>query len=307
MVISTSNADNKTNTKKNFPNYLKICLLIVAASFLAFSIYWAVKTPFLLYDLIGFFSLPIFRNSPMSQPFSFLLIIFQEFAAAIGLSVNLIAAILAFQCTILYMKNDKKWLKTLGRAFISEAFFFILFIPTSIHHIVGAVLSMMGTDIFVGLSYLLQVLLIVPPFIMLGNNLKKPQNHTSIQKWVSVAAPLFVLGFWFKYLFLWVDTLSPFGPQQATLMSTVGAANSLLTLLIACIVTALACLGFYQKKKVNKWLSGFAIILFGSYFIIYDLVSIWVPVYGSFLYVTDFWMVTLPIMGAAILTINPNT
>ena len=100
------------------------------------------------------------------------------------------------------------------------------------------------------------------------------------------------------------------GPKQATLMSTVGAANSMLTLLIASIVTAGACLAFYQKKKVNKWLVSTALILFGSYFIIYDLVSIWVPVYGSFLYLTDFWMIVLPILGIAVLKLksfNVNT
>jgi hypothetical protein len=307
MAISNLNGDNKIGSEKNLPNYLKICLLIVITSFLAFSIYWAVKAPFTLYDLIGFFYSPFFRTLTMNHPFAFPLIASQEFAATIGLLVNLIAAILAFRCTIFFIKNDKKWLKTLGSALLFEALFFILFIPTSIHHLVGTVLSMNTANIHVGLSYLLQVLLIAPPFIMLSYNLKKPQNHALIRKWICIAAPLFVFGFWFKYLFLWIDALSPLGPQQATLMSTVGAANSFLTLLIASIATTVACLAFYQKKKMNKWLVGIALILFGSYFIVYDLVSILVPVYGSFLYLTDFWMVTLPIMGAAILKINRNT
>ena len=307
MTIPNSNSENKTTTNKNLPKYLKICLLIVASSFLGYSVYWAVRIPFSTYDILVFISLPIFQNSPMSQSFSFLLVMFQEFAAAIGFLVNLIAAILAFQSTIYYIKSDQKWRKTLGKALVFEAVFFILFIPTSIHHIVGAVFSMAGADVFVGLSYLLQVLLIVPPFIVLGRNLKNSQSQASIRKWVSIAAPLFVFGFWFKYLFLWIDTLSPMGPQQATLMSTIGAANSLLTMLIASILTVLACLGFYKTRKVNKWLVGIALILFGGYFIIYDLVSIWVPVYASFLYVTDVWMISLPIMGAAILKINSKT
>jgi len=307
MTITNLNANNKTVINKNFPNYLKICLLIVASSFLAYSVYWAVRIPFSTYDILVFISLPIFQNSPMSQSFSFLLIMFQEFAAAIGFLVNLIAAILAFKSTVYYIKSDKKWQKTFGKALIVEAVFFILFIPTSIHHIVGAVFSMVGADVFVGLSYLLQVLLIVPPFIVLGRNLKNSQSQALIRKWASIATPLLVFGFWFKYLFLWIDTLSPMGPQQVTLMSTVGAANSLLTMLIATILSALACLGYYKTRKVNKWLMGIALILFGGYFIIYVLVSIWVPVYASFLYITDVWMITLPILGAAILTIKFNT
>jgi len=172
MRIPNLNADNNTVSQKNFPKYLKICLFIVANSFLAYSVYWAVRIPFSTYDILMFISLPIFKNSPMSQSFSFLLIMFQEFAVAIGFLLNLIAAILAFQSTIHYIKSNKKWRKTLGRALVFEAIFFILFIPTSIHHIVGTVFSMAGADVFVGLSYLLQVVLIVPPFIMLGRNLK---------------------------------------------------------------------------------------------------------------------------------------
>ena len=122
MVMSNSNADNKTNAEKNFPNYLKICLLIVVTSFLAFSIYWAVKAPFTLYDLIGFFSSPIFRNLTMNHPFALPLIAFQEFAATIGLFVNLIAAILAFQYAILFIKNDKNGLKHLVKPFLLRHF-----------------------------------------------------------------------------------------------------------------------------------------------------------------------------------------
>ncbi len=46
---------------------------------------------------------------------------------------------------------------------------------------------------------------------------------------------------------------------------------------------------------------GAALILVGSYFVIYDLVSIWVPIYREFLALTDFWMITLTFLGIAIL------
>ncbi len=289
-----------SKVEKNLPNYLKICLLIVATSFLAFSIYWAVNAPFTLYILARIFSEPFLLNSPLNL----ILLAFQEFAATIGLFVNLIAAIFAFQSTILFIRNNKKWVKTLRRALIFEAIWVILLVPASIRHLVGAVLPLVYTDVYVGLSYLLQALLIVPPFIMLSYYLKNPQNYNSIRKWISIAAPLFVWAFWFKYLFLWVDTLSPLGPRQATLISTVGATNSIVTLLIAGVLTTLVCLAFYRKKKVNKLFVGAALILFGSYFVIYDLVSIWVPVYYSFLYLTDFWMIILPILGLAVLKLK---
>ena len=167
MAISNLNAENKANAEKGLPTYLKVCLLVVAAAFLAYSSYWAIKAPFTLYELIGFFSSRLFLDLTMNHPFALPLIALQEFAATIGLFVNLIAAILAFKCTILFIKKDKRWVKTLGKALLVEAFWFILLIPIVIHNFVGVVLSINTANFYVGLSYLLQVLLIAPPFIML--------------------------------------------------------------------------------------------------------------------------------------------
>jgi LPXTG-motif cell wall-anchored protein len=90
-----------------------------------------------------------------------------------------------------------------------------------------------------------------------------------------------------------------FRNPQAGLAYATGTVNSLLTLLMAAIVSAVAWFIFRQKNKVNKWPVGTAIILVGFYFVAYDLVSVWVPVYRSFIPLTDFWMITLRILGAA--------
>ena len=286
---------------ENLPKYLKICLLTVAVSFLAYSIYWAAITPFSTYGVFSFIETPTFQNSAMNTPLEVQLLLFQELSAAIGYIINLIAAVLGFQSVVQYIKNDQKWQSTLGRALIAEAVFFLLFLPTTLHHMGGAIISMAGAVFFVGLSYLLQALLIVPPFIVLGLKLKNNQSPTAIKKWACIAAPLFVFGFWFKYLFLWIDTFSPMGPQQATMASTIGAVNSWITLLFAGVLTAFACLGYFKTKKINKYLMGTALVVFGGYFLIYDFVAIWEPVYSWFFYVTDIWMITLLIIGTAIL------
>ena len=141
---------------------------------------------------------------------------------------------------------------------------------------------------------------------MLGLKLKNNQNYVAIKKWACIALPLFVFGIWFKYFFLWIDTLSPMGPQQATITSSVGAFNSWITLFIAGTLAAIACLSYYKTEKINKYIIGIALIVFGCYFIIYNLVAIWEPVYSWFFYVTDIWMVTLPILGATILKLKIN-
>ena len=292
---------------EGLPKYLKICLLTVALSFLAYSIYWAIITPFAAIEVFSFIETPTFQNSAMNTPLEVKLLLSQEISVAIGYITNLIAAVLALKSLIYYIRKNEKWQSTLGKALIAEAVFYLLFIPTILHHMGGAIISMAGSVLFVGLSYLLQALLIVPPFMVLGLKLKNNQSQAIIKKWACIAAPLFVFGFWFKYLFLWIDTLFPMGPQQTTIASTVGAVNSWITLLFASVLTVLACSSYYKTEKMNKWLVGIAIILFGGYFIIYDLVSIWVPVYGWFFYITDIWMITLSILGLAILKLKTNT
>ncbi|TRO47923.1 hypothetical protein E2P60_02085 [Candidatus Bathyarchaeota archaeon] len=282
------------------PSHLKISLLIIAFSFLVFSAYWAVYSVFWVYNItinITSWLQALSIISPMQQ----IIIIIQEYAASTGYFLAFIGAIIAIRCTILYIKNDKKYLDELGKALFLEALFILLLIPSSVHHLLGAALSWTYVDIYVGLSYLIQVLFIAPPFLKLAYNLRKPQNQASILKWVTIAAPLTIWGFWIKYLFLWSDTLSPLGPKQATLGTVVGAAKSCLTLLIAGIITFATCLILYRKRKVDTRLVGVTLILIGSHFIIYYLVSIWVNVYSSFLYLTDFWMTAFPILGIAAL------
>ena len=209
-----------------FPKYLKICLLTVAVSFLVYSIYWAAITPFSTYGVFSFIESPTFQNSSMNTPLEVQLLLFQELSAAIGYIINLIAAVLALKSVVQYIKNDQKWQSTFGWALIVEAVFYLLFIPTTLHHMGGALISLAGAIFSVGLSYLLQALLIVPPFMVLGYKLKNNQSQAAIQKWAYIAAPLFVFAIWFKYLILWFNTFSPMGPQQATIASTVGAVNS---------------------------------------------------------------------------------
>jgi len=293
----------KTLNLTELANYLNISLLIVASSFLAYSVYWAAYSVSWIYNLT--FNITPLLGAMNIDALQYGVLLFQEYGASAGYFLALIGAVLAVQCTIRFIKNDKKGLDSLGKALFFEALFFLLLIPSSIHHLLGVALSWTYVDIYVGLSFLLQALLIAPPFLMLSYRLGKPQNHASILKWVAIAAPLVVWGFWVKYLFLWLDTFWPSGPKQASFASIIGAANSCLTLLIAGIITSAACLVLYRKRKVDTRLTGIALILLGSYFIVYDLVSIWVHVYSSFLYLTDFWITVLPILGIAVLKLKP--
>ena len=279
----------------------KKALLISVISFLLYTIYQAItSTIFVSHFPLLVSRLPNFITS--TQPTLQLeLFLFQEIAGAVGSYLRLIGAIFALNGAVLFFKNDAKFLQKLRFIFLFESLYFLLLIPAAINHLVGSIISSsLFLNFYTGISCLLQVVLIFPPLFMLSLKLRKSQNLLSILKWTSIAAPLYVFGFWVRHGLLWAYALSPLGPQQAGLIDFVGSVNSVLTLLVAAIVTTVASITFSQKKK-STWLVGTAIILAGIYLVVYALVSVWIPIYLAFLPLTDFWMITLPILGIAVL------
>jgi hypothetical protein len=250
--------------------------------------------------------LPKFIKS--SQPsLQLTLFLLQELTAAVGNYLRLVAGTFTLSCALLFFKKDTKYLEKFRKALLFESLYFLLLIPAATNHIVGSIISSSTfLNIYTGLSFLLQAVLIFPPLFILSRKLKKPQDQSSILKWAGIAGPLYVFGFWAKQRLMWVYALSPLGNQQAGLIDAFGSANSLLTLLIAALISTVAWLTFRQKKKLNTWLVGATIILVGVYFVIYALVSVWIPIYRAFLPLTDFWMITLPILGTAVL-LNSNS
>jgi hypothetical protein len=297
-----------TPTNAQLPATLKLALLIVAGSFLAYSIYWLINGVIWGYTvaqmLLHIYQIPILTS--MGAPALTALFI-QEICSVANSFVLLFCGVFAFQSAIFYVRKIQKYFQRLRWALVLLAVFSLLLVPASVHHLLGVAFGWVMVDVFVGLSYLLQALLIVPPLFILSQKMRKPQEAAPILKWATIAAPLFVFALWFKYLFLWVDTLSPMGPKEASAWSLVGAANSVVTLLVASAVTAIACYTFNWKKKFSKPLAGIALSLVGGFFIIDLVVAFFVPIYASFWYLTDFWMLTLPVLGGALLMSQTKT
>ena len=292
--------ESNTNANFNLSSHLKISLLIIVFSFFAYSLYWTLYSVYWVYNITVNITATLQMQNIIS-PLQQTIIIIQEYAASVGYFFAFVGSIFAVQCAVLFIKNEEH-IDRLAKTLLFEALFFVMLIPSSIQHLLGVIFSWPLVDIYVGLSFMLQALLIAPPLIILSYNLRKTRHHTSVRKWVAIGAPLVVFGFWIKYLFLFLYALSPLGPNSVNLTSIFVTANSFV-MLIAGITTSIACLVLYQKRRVHTRLVGLALVLFGSYFVIYDLISIWVPVYRSFLYLTDFWMIVLPILGVAVATL----
>jgi hypothetical protein len=289
-------------TTTKLPLYLKAAVFVVAAAFLGYCIYWlfqgfiwGYRVTFMLYNVNQISLLHQMGNAELAALF------IQEYCSVVNSFVLFFCGVFAFQSAIYYLKGNQKYLGTLRRALVLLAVFSLLLVPASVHHLLGVALGWSMVDIGVGLSYLLQAVLIVPPLLMLSQKMRSPQNPETIKKWACIAAPAYVFALYFKYLLLWWDTLVPLGPKEATVATTVGSVNSVLTLLAAGIVVTAACISLSQSKRVGMRLAGAGIIVVGCFFLVDSLVAVFVPVYASFWYLTDFWMVSLPVLGAAIL------
>lgn len=292
---------NKANESKK----LKIAILIIATAFLAYSIYWLISGVIWGYTLtnilLNISQNPIFAQRETAELTA---VVIQEYCSVTNSFVLIFCGAFAFQSAVYYFKNNKQYIRKLRWALMLMAVFSLLLIPASLHHLIGVASGWFMVDLFVGLSYLVQALLIVPPLLILSHKMRKPQNAAQIKQWTLIAAPLFVFALYFKYMFLWADTLSPMGPQTATDASTLGAVNSLVTLAIAGIITVAACYALNKGKNIGKTLAGVALILVGVFFIVYSVTALFVPVYAWFWYLTDTWMLTLPSLGIVILAQN---
>jgi hypothetical protein len=280
---------------------LKAALIIVAIAFLLYSIYQSITTTiFVLHfpTVIKVLPTVIASSNPSLQLGLFL---FQETAGSIGGYFRLASAILAVSGAVLYFRNDAKYLARFRLVILFESLYFLLLLPAAANHLIGSLISTSNfLNFYTGVSTLLQVLLIFPSLYVLSRKLTNPQNPAAIEKWACIATPLYLLGFWIRHALFWVYALSFSAPAQAGFFETVGFVDSWMTLLVAAIVTVVVCLMFRKTRMLNLRLAGVGIILVGVYFVVYDLVAVWLPSYHAFLPLTDFWMVTLPILGVAI-------
>jgi hypothetical protein len=174
-----------------------------------------------------------------------------------------------------------------------------LFIPSGINHVILSFseFTFLGFNLYTGASFLLQGLILFPVLFLLSRKLKVNKYPVNL-RWIGVAASLYVFGIWIKHAFFWFFALSMTTTQPRTLFETAGMINSIFTLLIATLISLYACTPLIRNtKKINSRIIGAGLTMIGIHFVIYFIVMVWVPIYLSFLGLTEFWMVSLLIPG----------
>jgi len=292
--------------------FLKKALLFVSIIFLLYTIYHTIVTTIFLYNFIpNIGQIPEAIQLPenfISSTFPWTLILMQEFTSSIGIYLRLFGGVFALSSAYLFNKNNSRYLNRFSKMLLFESLYFALFIPSGINHVILSFseFTFAGFNLYTGASFLLQGLILSPTLFLLSRNLNGKKGTINLRL-IGVTATVYVFLIWIKHAFFWFFALSPFGSQSGSLLETIGAVNSLLTLMIAVLVSLFACLPLIRKtKKINLRLIGATLFLIGSHFAIYLIISVWVPVYSSFLGLTEFWMVSLLIPGFIVVLKNRN-
>jgi len=284
---------------------LKKALIFVSIIFLLYTLYHAIFSGIFLYHFIpNIGQLPAAIQVPenfASSTFPWTLIIIQEFASTVGIYLRLIGAVLAVSSAYLFYKNDSMYLARLRNVILFESLYFASFIPAGIIHLFLSFseFTFAGFNLYTGASYSLQGLAIVPVLLFLSRRLRVDKDASNL-RWIGIATPLYIGGIWIKHAFFWFSTLSM--TTTSTLFETVGMINSIFALLVAALLSLYACTPLIRNtKKINSGMIGASLIMVGIHFVIYFIVSIWVPIYSSYLYLTEFWMISLLIPGSILL------
>ena len=237
----------------------------------------------------------------MSSTFPWTLLIIQEFASIIGIYLRLFGGVLAVSSAYLFYKNDSRYIGRLSKVILFESLYFASFIPSGLNHIILSFseFAFVGFNLYTGASFLLQGLILFPVLFILNRKIEVNKDSVNL-RWIGIAAPLYVFAMWIKHAFFWFFVLSM--TTTSSLFETIGMINSMLTMLVAALILLYACIPLIRyTKKIYSGIIGASLILIGIYFVIYFIVSIWVPIYSSYLYLTEFWMVSLLIPGFILL------
>jgi hypothetical protein len=277
---------------------VRVPLLIVAISYFLFNVYQAAITTVFLFEFP--FTLNQFISNQIIS-FNLPLLLIQEVSGSLGVYLRFVGGVIAVQTAWLFAKGSNRYFKKFRQVLLLESIYFLLLLPSGINHIITSATNPGGFfNIYTGISFLLQPLLIFPSLFMASRILKNSKERSDHFKWLGIAGIFYVFGLWIKHSLLWVYALVPLGNQQSSLLTNLGAVNSLLTLFIAAVISVFSYIIFKRKKKLSNIFVGTVLTLIGSYFVIYLFVSIWVPVYCSFLVLTEIWLIVLPILGLAL-------
>lgn len=118
---------------------------------------------------------------------------FSGVGSYVGYFLDTVGTVLAIQCTVLFIKNDKKYLDRLGKAmFLRHSFSWCWAECIKRPSPTKCCPFMERRQCLRWVSFLLQTAVIAPPLLMFSLKLRKPHNHTSSLNLAAIVAPIVV-------------------------------------------------------------------------------------------------------------------
>ena len=280
----------------NYLRFTRFAFLAMAIAFFIYNIYQAIPATILITHFpLMIERLPSIINSSTNPSLQLTLFVTQEVIGSFDAYIRLISSFFATSFAVLFYRRKPGYINKLSKALLFEAIHFLLYIPVVINHLVGSIISSSTFLNFnTGISYLLQILLVSPILLVLSLRLKKDSKLSSTFPLAIAALSLYLFGLWIKHGFMWFYGVLPM-QTQPTIIEVMGSVNSLLTLLLAAIVSSTA---YFMAKKnfgnanIKIHLISLSFILAGAFFVIYDVISVFSQIYGAYIFLTETWMVT---------------
>lgn len=267
----------------------------------------AVVAAFFVYQLLIFansfkadydIAVRVFEQISSNGSLSYLTWLISELVGEIGVIIRFAGACftLAFASLLAWKKEFS--FSLLRKGILLEGVYYLFNVPFIIYLLrPNGSIATNGAAI----SYLTQLLLVTPIFLMLYFKLKRRDfEPLSVAKWVAVAIVGFTFALWVKHFALAIYAL-PLVFDDAFFV--VGFVNSVLTLLIAGLLMIVAFMPLLKKRSVvfNARLFGVALILMGLYAVVFVFIAWAREDYMDWINLIDWWVIVMPVLGAGLL------
>ena len=318
---------------EKYGSSLRFWILIVAATYFAYAVYYAVSG---MRDSIGMISNQYIYSSLSANPWWWMVMFYgsEGVAGSVAIIIRAFAGVFAVYAAFLFWRRKDEALpavrKSARMALLLETVFFLSLIPSIITAIAynltsqnlfyfGHTPGILLLDITV--IPCVAIVFVVPPLLLkLRASIKNDSPKEEIIKWTALTSLgyLFVV-FWFNYLMSWIGTLATYPGEQygmsfllkpANLLSFTVTVFGLFALSLIALAWAVPAIK-KQPTKLNLTGIGAVLTAFGSYFLFSILYfyltggyaahpSVWYEIIGP-THNPDLWGIAFIFLGIPLL------
>jgi hypothetical protein len=294
---------------------VKTLILVAAASYFAYALYWFVKTiPWTIEISLrpGYYSPATglrFTNS-LSVSAAYLM----EYSGFLGLLARVVGASYALLSAFLLLKTETNSFLVIrdkiSKALLLEGLYFLSFIP-AVYFLLNFSALPSVSNFLLSTSFSTQILLISPFLISLGIKVRKYEpssGGSSLLRLAALSSMNYVIAVWVAYTLKWTE-MHAVDPYLFSALSIriLGFLNTIVILSLAVVFAVVGALNILRKGGGNNTMRlwGLSSILFSTHIILYVVYCITVGI-RRFIPFGELWAIPLIGLGVYLLMKNPK-